>query len=62
MGVLDIMEFLSNPEFFEKIESKVDLFLDRVERNEVVVDLIAEKLDITQAEIRDRIILKRGLK
>lgn len=60
MGVLDIFELLNNPEFFKKIESRLDLFLDRVERIETVVDLIAEKLDIRQVDIQDRIILKRG--
>jgi len=62
MGILDIMELLNNPEFFERIESRVDLFLTRCERIEAAVELIAEKLELTQDEIRDRIILKRGLK
>ncbi len=55
MGAADFMKMLMDPDLPEKMNR----IGDKLERYAVMIELIAERQDITQKEIDERIELKR---
>jgi len=64
MGIIDIMKVLNDPDIEEKIRAVVNAVAPvgmDLPRVVTMIELIAEKLDITQDDIDNRITLKKGM-
>ena len=62
MGLIDIMKFFNDPEFQAKVDgliSKAGPILDRLERAEAALELLAEREGIPQADIDERVTLNK---
>lgn len=58
MGLIDLMKILNDPD----MDQKIGALVEKLDYYVTILELIAERLDIPQTEIEERIDLKRKVR